>query len=109
MLIVGSMLPFDDIEPAAVDRLTNLADTQVAIKERLKLSTDREAAWRTYLPLNLKIGHIISVYYERIDNCQKLKDRFIGPYKVLCVLLGRLPISCSYLWDSSDHTSGDSH
>ena len=47
LLLIGSMVPFDDIELAAVDRLTKLADTQAAVKERLKLSTDREAAWRT--------------------------------------------------------------
>ena len=58
LLLIGSMVPFDDIEPAPVDRLTKLADTQAAVKERLELSTDREAAWRTYLPLSLKIWHI---------------------------------------------------
>ena len=47
LLLIGSMVPFDDIELAAVDRLAKLADTQAAVKERLELSTDREAALRT--------------------------------------------------------------
>ena len=73
LLLIGSMVSFDDIEPAAVDRLTKPAYTQAAVKERLKLSTDREAAWRT---LSLKIWHI-SVY-ERIDNPVRILPEIEG-------------------------------
>ena len=76
LLLIGSMVPFDDIEPAAVDRITKPADTQAVVKERLKLSTDREAAWRTCLPLSLKIWHI-SVY-ERIDNPVRILPEIEG-------------------------------
>ena len=56
---VDRMLPIDDAEPEAIDRLTKLADTQVVVKELLKLSKDRQTARRTsYTPTFKVIWYI---------------------------------------------------
>ena len=81
------MLPVDDAKPEAIDRLTKLADTQAVVKDLLKLSKDRQAARRTSYTPTFKPGDLVYLSTKGLNihsqNCHKLKDRFIGPYKVL--------------------------
>ena len=85
---VDMMLPaITDSDSAADERLIKLADTQAVVKELLRLSKDRQAARRSTPTPVFQPGSMVYLSTKglniRSQNCQKLKDRFIGPYKVL--------------------------
>ena len=84
---VDLLLPLTDAEPSVAERLTKIADTQAVVKELLKLSKERQAARRTSYTPTFVPGDLVYLSTKglniRSQNCQKLKDRFIGPYKVL--------------------------
>ena len=84
---VDRMLPSVGADSAADERLKQLADTQAVVKELLQLSKDRQAAKRTSYTPKFKPGDLVFLSTKGLNihsqNCQKLKDRFIGPYKVL--------------------------
>ena len=87
---VDRMLPLDDAEPAAADRLTKIAYTQAVVKELLKLSKERQAARRTSYTPSFEPGDKVYLSTKGLNikshACHKLKDRFIGPYQVLKVV-----------------------
>lgn len=84
---VDRMLPLDGADSAAADRLTKIADIQAVVKELLKISKERQAARRTPFTPTFQPEDLVYVSTKglnlRSQSCQKLKDRFIGPYKVL--------------------------
>ena len=80
---VDRMLPLDDAEPAAADRLTKIADTQAVVKDLMKLSKERQAARRTSYTPSFEPGDKVYVSTKGLNvksqACHKLKDRIIGP------------------------------
>ena len=71
----------------ADDVLTQLTDVQSVVKELLKLSKERLAARRTRAAPEFQPGDMVHLSTKGINiksqACKKLKDRCIGPYKVL--------------------------
>ena len=87
---IDRMLPLEGAEPAAAERLSQLADTQAVVRELLKLSKERQAARRTSYTPTFEPGDKVYLSTKGLNiksqACQKLKDRFIGPYTVIAAV-----------------------
>ena len=85
---VDLMLPLDGIPASAADRLQNIRDTQMVVKELLQLSKEKQAAKgsASVVPV-FEAGDYVKVSTKGLriksQSCKKLMDRYIGPYRVL--------------------------
>ena len=93
-------MPLTGADKTAADRLQQIADTQAVVKELLRLSKDRLAARRTTFTPTFQPGDLVHLSTKGLNiksqSCQKLKDGFLGPYKVLTrgVFCGRIREEC---------------
>ena len=84
---VDLMLPFGEIPVSAADRLQQISDTQMVVKELLQLSKERLAASTSRIAPEFDIGDYVYLSTRGLriksQSCKKLMDRRLGPYKVL--------------------------
>ena len=84
---VDRMMSLDDIPVSAADRLQNIADTQMVVRELLKLSKDRQSASSTTSFPEFAVNDLVYLSTKGLriksQRCKKLMDRRLGPFKVL--------------------------
>ena len=85
---VDLMLPLDGIPAPAADRLQNIRDTQLIVKQLLQLSKEKQAAKgsASAMPVFEPGDYVkVSTHGLRLksQSCRKLMDRYIGPFRVL--------------------------
>ena len=81
------MLDLKDMPAAAADRLQQIYDTQMVVKELLRLSKERQALETSSQTIEFQPGDLVYLSTRGLriksQSCKKLMDRRLGPYKIL--------------------------
>ena len=90
---VDLMLPLTNIPASAAARLQSIKDTQLVVRQLLQLSKERLAAKGNRPAIEFQVGDHVYVATNGLNiksqACKKLRDRKIGPFRVLERIGGR--------------------